>query len=101
MALGLDASAVGFGYRLCYREAEAAARLLDAGQPVEALEDVRKFRAGYAWTLIPDLDAQLPVYCAGPHGYALSLWAVFHRVIHEGEYCLLHPHGVHVDETAV
>ena len=41
LAFGLDASAVGLGYGLGYGEAEAVARLLDAVQPVEALEDVR------------------------------------------------------------
>jgi hypothetical protein len=41
LAFGLDASAVGFGYGLGYGEAQAVARLLDAVQPVEALEDVR------------------------------------------------------------
>ena len=61
LALGLDATAVGFGYGLRYREAEAAAGLLDSVQPVETLEDVWKFRLWYAWTSIPDLDTQLSV----------------------------------------
>jgi hypothetical protein len=41
LAFGLNTSAVGFGYGLGYGEAQAVARLLDAVQPVEALEDVR------------------------------------------------------------
>ena len=41
LAFGLNPSAVGFGYGLGYGEAQAVARLLDAVQPVEALEDVR------------------------------------------------------------
>ena len=34
---------MGFGYGLRYRETEAAARVLDSGEPVEALEDVWEF----------------------------------------------------------
>jgi hypothetical protein len=45
LALGLDSTTVGFGYGLRYRETEAAAWLLDFGQPVEAFEDVWEFVA--------------------------------------------------------
>ena len=48
LALGLNTTAVGFDYGLRYREAEAAAWLLDSGQPVEAVEDVREFGFRYA-----------------------------------------------------
>jgi hypothetical protein len=41
LAFGFDASAVGFGYGLGDGEAQAVSRLLDAVQPIEALEDVR------------------------------------------------------------
>ena len=41
LAFGLDASAVGFGNGLGNGEAKSVTRLLDAVQPVEALEDVR------------------------------------------------------------
>ena len=53
MALGLDSTAVGFGYGLRYRETEAAARLLDSGEPVEALEDVWEF--GFRGTFFTDV----------------------------------------------
>jgi hypothetical protein len=65
LALGLDSTAVGFGYGLRYRETEAAARLLDFGQAVEALEDAWEFGFRYAWTSIFDVDAQLPIGAGG------------------------------------
>src|SRR5215212_11114102 len=101
LALGLDASAVGFGYGLRYGEAEAAAGLFDSGQSVEAVEEVGEFRLRYAWTLILDVDAQLPVGGGGPEGHALSLRAVLHRVVHEGQDRLLDPHGIHPYETVL
>lgn len=93
----LSATAVGFGYGLRYRE--AAAKLLEPVQPVETLEDVWKFRFRYAWTSVPDVDEQLSVGAGGPESYPLPLRSVLHRVVHEGQYRLLHPHRVHPDET--
>ena len=99
MAFGLDASAVGFGYGLRYGEAEAAARLFGAGQPVETVEDVWEFCFRYAWTLVLDVYSQLPVGGDGPEGHALTLRSVFHRVVHEGQDCLFYPYGIHPDEA--
>jgi hypothetical protein len=42
LALGLDSTTVDFSYGLRYRETDAAAWLLDFGQPVEPFEDVWK-----------------------------------------------------------
>src|SRR5918994_1092393 len=98
-ALGLDATAVGFGYGLRYGETEAAARFLDFGQTVEALEDAWEFGFRYTWTSIFDVDAQFPIGAGGTEGYALPFRAVLHRVVHEGQDRLFHPHGVHPAEA--
>ena len=97
-ALGLDASAMGFRDGLGYGEAEAAARLIDAVQPVEAFEYARQLRFGYARSPVCDLNAQLAGRGGGPQGYALAFRAVLDGVVYQGEYRLFHTHGVDPDE---
>ena len=56
-------------------------------------------RSWYAWTSIFDVDAQLPSEQAEQRVTRCPFWAVLHRVVHERQDRLFHPHRVHPDET--